>query len=225
MSGDLGKKRKYRRVSGCQCRIMIASVLAGAWLLSTLRQRPLDTTLPPGVNSGVWVAQDALPRDLDVPELREGASVSQADCSRLAVSLGMRAGVLEEKRAGEGRGRCQLLPMKYPYKLSRARKDGFRMVLLKNESAKCLDGTPGGFLIKQGDPRKWMVHLQGGGWCVSEADCLERSGQGVPCPADADMWGSETSMGSSRCWPRMGLPPMDGGGGPTQPFTTTQRSG
>ena len=44
----------------------------------------------------------------------------------------------------------------------------------------------GGFYLQPGDPNNWVVHLQGGGWCINEADCLSRS---------------TTNLGSSKAWP------------------------
>ena len=53
----------------------------------------------------------------------------------------------------------------------------------------CLDGSPPGYFIRQGSgdgAKKWIVHLEGGGWCVSEEDCYNRS---------------KTYLGSSTMWP------------------------
>eukprot|EP01059_Diplonema_ambulator_P001593 TRINITY_DN11361_c0_g1_i1.p1 TRINITY_DN11361_c0_g1~~TRINITY_DN11361_c0_g1_i1.p1 ORF type:complete len:430 (+),score=71.67 TRINITY_DN11361_c0_g1_i1:50-1291(+) len=41
--------------------------------------------------------------------------------------------------------------------------------------AVCIDGTPGGFYYKSGEGTKWMLFLQGGGWCYDEEDCYQRS--------------------------------------------------
>jgi len=35
-------------------------------------------------------------------------------------------------------------------------------------------------------PNKWIIHLEGGGWCYNEDDCVERS---------------KGSLGSSKFWP------------------------
>lgn len=40
------------------------------------------------------------------------------------------------------------------------------------------------------------MHLEGGGWCIDEADCVARS---------------KTDLGSSKAWKPIGIPPMDGG--------------
>jgi hypothetical protein len=54
--------------------------------------------------------------------------------------------------------------------------------------ATCLDGTTGGFYFQPGSgsgATQWVVHTQGGGWCVSDEDCLGRAG---------------TPLGSSSAW-------------------------
>ena len=52
--------------------------------------------------------------------------------------------------------------------------------------AVCLDGSPGGFYLRRGSANKWIVFHQGGGWCGSPDNCLERAG---------------TNLGSSKNWP------------------------
>ena len=58
--------------------------------------------------------------------------------------------------------------------------------------ARCLDGSPGGYYLRthnakgqKADPNKWIVFMQGGGWCSSDADCAGRAG---------------TALGSSTGW-------------------------
>eukprot|EP00928_Gymnodinium_smaydae_P091011 TRINITY_DN74714_c0_g1_i1.p1 TRINITY_DN74714_c0_g1~~TRINITY_DN74714_c0_g1_i1.p1 ORF type:complete len:469 (-),score=49.11 TRINITY_DN74714_c0_g1_i1:166-1476(-) len=58
----------------------------------------------------------------------------------------------------------------------------WRTVLLTDAAAQrgavCLDGSPAGYYIESGygdGADKWIVHLQGGGWCVSIDDCFERA--------------------------------------------------
>ena len=43
--------------------------------------------------------------------------------------------------------------------------------------AAALDGTPYGFFFVKGSggSKQWTISIQGGGWCVGEADCLSRS--------------------------------------------------
>jgi hypothetical protein len=41
--------------------------------------------------------------------------------------------------------------------------------------AACLDGTPPGYYYRLGDPSRWKIHLRGGGWCFSAADCASRA--------------------------------------------------
>uniref|UniRef100_A0A6B2L7E7 Pectin acetylesterase n=1 Tax=Arcella intermedia TaxID=1963864 RepID=A0A6B2L7E7_9EUKA len=52
--------------------------------------------------------------------------------------------------------------------------------------ALCLDGSPYGVYVSKGLADKWVIHIQGGGWCYDEADCLGRS---------------KTILGSSKTWP------------------------
>jgi hypothetical protein len=43
--------------------------------------------------------------------------------------------------------------------------------------ARCLDGSPAGFYIERGsDATRFVVHLQGGGWCINASDCRNRAG-------------------------------------------------
>ena len=55
-------------------------------------------------------------------------------------------------------------------------------------NARCLDGSPPGYYIRRSasaSSTQWKLHIQGGGWCTSAADCLSRS-QGI--------------LGSSQSW-------------------------
>ena len=58
-----------------------------------------------------------------------------------------------------------------------------------SKGAVCLDGTAPGYYIERGLPDRWMVHLQGGGWCTSLEDCAERANSAL---------GSSTSYASDR---------------------------
>ncbi|QDZ20222.1 pectin acetylesterase [Chloropicon primus] len=54
--------------------------------------------------------------------------------------------------------------------------------------ALCLDGSPAGYWFRKGwgdGKDKWLVFLEGGGWCFNEQDCYERS---------------KTILGSSKQW-------------------------
>jgi hypothetical protein len=45
--------------------------------------------------------------------------------------------------------------------------------------ARCLDGSMGGYYVSDApakDPTTFLIHLQGGGWCVSLEDCASRAG-------------------------------------------------
>lgn len=53
----------------------------------------------------------------------------------------------------------------------------------------CLDGSAPGYYIREGSGEgagKWILHLEGGGWCGTKRDCLDRS---------------KTALGSSTFWP------------------------
>lgn len=53
----------------------------------------------------------------------------------------------------------------------------------------CLDGSPPGYYMRAGSgngTNKWVLHLMGGGWCTTLADCYNRS---------------FTIFGSSKEWP------------------------
>ena len=77
-----------------------------------------------------------------------------------------------------------------------AADDGFVLQLLTNASAVCLDGSPGGFYHRPGSPDSWLIEMEGGGWCYTPQECLQRS---------------TTAIGSSKGWPPTGCPSMDGG--------------
>jgi len=78
--------------------------------------------------------------------------------------------------------------------------DGFSLKLFpKDSAAVCLDGSPAGYYIRPGvgpGASVFLVELEGGGWCISDADCLARAA---------------TDIGSSKHWPPTGCPGMDGG--------------
>lgn len=42
-------------------------------------------------------------------------------------------------------------------------------------NAICNDGSPAGFYFRKGsNPKRWVIHLQGGGWCYDEPSCIAR---------------------------------------------------
>jgi len=63
-----------------------------------------------------------------------------------------------------------------------------RKVLLNasGHNAKCLDSSPAGFYIREQDPAKWVIFLDGGGLCIDAVDCRQRA---------------QTAHGSSKSWP------------------------
>ncbi|CAK9046001.1 Palmitoleoyl-protein carboxylesterase notum1a [Durusdinium trenchii] len=66
-------------------------------------------------------------------------------------------------------------------------------------SAKCLDSTSAGFFLREQDPSKWIIMIDGGGLCIDALDCRKRA---------------ETDHGSSSQWPATWDPeavPFSGG--------------
>lgn len=56
------------------------------------------------------------------------------------------------------------------------------------KGAVCLDGSPAGYYYRMGSgsgAMKWILHMEGGGWCFSFEDCYNRS---------------KTDLGSSKHW-------------------------
>jgi hypothetical protein len=41
----------------------------------------------------------------------------------------------------------------------------YQKVSLEDADAKCLDGSQGAYYIWQGDPKKVLIFIEGGGWC------------------------------------------------------------
>lgn len=46
--------------------------------------------------------------------------------------------------------------------------------LARERGAQCLDHSPAGYYIREQDPNRWVVWLEGGGLCLELADCLKR---------------------------------------------------
>jgi hypothetical protein len=79
---------------------------------------------------------------------------------------------------------------------------GFEKFLLTDavkDGAVCLDGSPGGGYIRKGDPNKWIIFHQGGGWCGSDANCAQRANCSNS-PAGCIMGGTCCALGSSTVW-------------------------
>ncbi len=57
--------------------------------------------------------------------------------------------------------------------------DSWKLVLLEEaaaaHSAVCLDGSAPGYYVERGTARGILLHLQGGGWCTTLADCAGRA--------------------------------------------------
>jgi len=64
--------------------------------------------------------------------------------------------------------------------------DSWKLVMLTEAAAArgavCLDGSTAGYYVERGAARGILLHIQGGGWCTSLADCRSRA---------------DTSLGSS----------------------------
>lgn len=58
--------------------------------------------------------------------------------------------------------------------------------IVEEFSAKCLDSSPAGYFIREQDPKKWILMIDGGGLCIDALDCRRRA---------------ETAHGSSTHWP------------------------
>ncbi|XP_062512571.1 uncharacterized protein LOC134188416 [Corticium candelabrum] len=56
-----------------------------------------------------------------------------------------------------------------------------------NDGAVCLDGSAPGYYIDKTSVNRWIIHLEGGGWCYNKSDCYYR----------ASSW-----LGSSTYWNR-----------------------
>ena len=76
---------------------------------------------------------------------------------------------------------------------SRTTTDVYTLKLLSpvtHPSARCLDGSMGGYYVGPPGDDNWLIHLQGGGWCTSIEDCSSRA---------AMHYGSSSSWTSGPC--------------------------
>ena len=62
------------------------------------------------------------------------------------------------------------------------------LTLLDAPGARCLDGSPAGFYHRRGRQDRWVLYLEGGGWCYTPAQCRHRA--------------RNEHTGSSLEWPR-----------------------
>lgn len=51
----------------------------------------------------------------------------------------------------------------------------FEEAFAKERGAQCLDHSPAGYYIREQDPSRWVVFLEGGGLCVETVDCAIRA--------------------------------------------------
>ena len=47
--------------------------------------------------------------------------------------------------------------------------------IAQDEGAACLDGCAPGYWVMPGDPSRFYIHMEGGGWCISLEDCANRA--------------------------------------------------
>ena len=65
--------------------------------------------------------------------------------------------------------------------------------MVEDPDALCLDGTVPAYYIKQGDPTKWIINFEGGGWCGSAL--------GLQQTLESCYQRSKTDLGSSSKYP------------------------
>mmetsp|Transcript_90716 Transcript_90716/g.189623 ORF Transcript_90716/g.189623 Transcript_90716/m.189623 type:complete len:434 (-) Transcript_90716:361-1662(-) len=62
----------------------------------------------------------------------------------------------------------------------------FSSKVAEETGARCLDGSPAGYYLREQDPYRWVIFLEGGGLCLTAVDCVVRA--------------KTTARGSSRFW-------------------------
>ena len=62
---------------------------------------------------------------------------------------------------------------------SRPRLPATLQKISQANGAACLDGSAPTFYVMPGDPEKFYLHMEGGGWCISLEDCAKRAGTGT----------------------------------------------
>ena len=71
-----------------------------------------------------------------------------------------------------------------------------RAFLPTDDGARCLDGSPPAIYVSKGDPDRWFIYHQGGGWCTSMQACCEKAAMkgcgGTPSDSPS---GDLTSLG------------------------------
>lgn len=80
--------------------------------------------------------------------------------------------------------------------------------------ARCLDGSAGAYYLSRGADPSFLLHLQGGGWCTSLADCAQRAAPGFAPYAGQPSLGGTGAWAASGCPPGMSLRPPAGAGAP-----------
>jgi hypothetical protein len=56
-----------------------------------------------------------------------------------------------------------------------ARLPASRFFVGTEQGAACLDGSTPTYYVMKGDPSKFYLHMEGGGWCSSLDDCAQRA--------------------------------------------------
>jgi hypothetical protein len=93
------------------------------------------------------------------------------------------------------------LPEQLP--ASGGRRSGrFLQMLPLSTGAACLDGSPYGYYLSpsHSNSTRWVISIQGGGWCGDEGDCLGRS--------NGDLGSSRRWGNGSVCYPGGGWDPQ-----------------
>lgn len=112
-----------------------------------------------------------------------------------------------------------------------------KLELFSTESgAFCLDGSPGGYYWSNGtgaNASRWILHFEGGGWCVNETDCLARAGSDLgssltwarEIPAYAGMMSGDPAINPDfHDWSKLVVPYCDGAsysGDVSEPYKTS----
>ena len=51
----------------------------------------------------------------------------------------------------------------------------YRNYISQGNGAACLDGSAPTYYVMPGEPDKFYLHMEGGGWCISLSDCAKRA--------------------------------------------------
>lgn len=130
----------------------------------------INTFVRRNLNSPDTIARAVRMYGLDLPRVLQATGFTDAWMRNYVAKSGSR--LLREVLYGSGRpvctelsGNCQDLRL---VKLSEAQASA--------QGARCLDGSPPAmYVARNPSSTKWVIALQGGGWCGSPAECAERA--------------------------------------------------